>query len=481
MTGAWQDIHGQATNYDVRALTVEHLFQLARAHGRSTALAAGAKTQAMFTPYVARGAVYEEEPETAPFNQYANALQRDLRTATRLLQDSRADLAQVELNLTDEAGHGWGSASPEYARAAQEVDDALRALAALVDFQRDTLVVTADHGHVATGGHGGPEPEVMQVPLVMAGRGVRAGTTGTCAQVDVAPTVAVLLGLPLPSANQGSPLLDALELTPEARREVLANLVAQREAFVRSFAQGLTTLEAGRTDTPSAGLRVSSPLAASPAGDEKALSQRLAALAAQAAGARETRVQEEAPPRGRRAVLVAAAPLALLGLLFWARAFSAREAARSAAFALAGVATYHLLLPVAGLSYSLTAVNKDEWLQRYFMTDMGLGLVICAVAVAVLCVWQRRLGADLFALCRQAWLCAAVFCTAFVLKVAFVYARHEVVPRWFLPDQYWGMAFYLDALVVMAVGLCAPALALIAGLVRLLPPARGRVVAPAPA
>jgi hypothetical protein len=39
------------------------------------------------------------------------------------------------------------------------------------------------------------------------------------------------------------------------------------------------------------------------------------------------------------------------------------------------------------------------------------------------------------------------------------------------------MAFYLDSLVVMAVGLFAPALALIAGLLRLIPVSRAAVAA----
>ena len=69
------------------------------------------------------------------------------------------------------------------------------------------------------------------------------------------------------------------------------------------------------------------------------------------------------------------------------------------------------------------------------------------------------------------WLCAAVFCAGVALEIAVVYAWTDVVPRWYLAPQPLGMAFYLDALVVMAVGLLSPAFALIAGLVRLLPPA----------
>src|SRR5207245_4367798 len=37
MTGAWQEIHGQATNFNPRPLPVEHLFQTAQRKGLSTA------------------------------------------------------------------------------------------------------------------------------------------------------------------------------------------------------------------------------------------------------------------------------------------------------------------------------------------------------------------------------------------------------------------------------------------------------------
>src|SRR5918994_1370985 len=45
MSGAWQEIHGQATNFNPRPLPVEHLFLTARRRGLGTALAAGSDPQ----------------------------------------------------------------------------------------------------------------------------------------------------------------------------------------------------------------------------------------------------------------------------------------------------------------------------------------------------------------------------------------------------------------------------------------------------
>ena len=465
MTGAWQEIHGQVTNYDPRPVPVAHLFQIARAQGRTTALAAGAKTQALFSPYVQHAAVYPEQPHTGPFSRYEQGQRGDVAAAVALLEDARPQFAAVELNLADDAGHGWGAASPEYARAADEVDEGLRALAAQIDLQRDTLVVTADHGHVAAGGHGGPEPDVMQVPLVLAGAGVRRGGTGTCAQVDVAPTLAVLMGLPLPPASQGAPLVAALDMNPVVRRGALRNAITQREHFVLQYVMRLAAMDAGQPRPAAAAVAGYDAEPTRLGEDEPALLARLDALRADEARVKQRRSAREAGSRWWRSAALAAAAVVFLGALLRARAYG------PLVFGLAGVAAYHLLLPVFGLAYSLTPVNKDEWLRPFFMKDMALGVVACASAAAALCIRQRRRGADFARLCALVWLCAAVFCAGVALEIAAVYAWTDVVPRWYLAPQPLGMAFYLDALVVMAVGLLSPAFALIAGLVRLLPPA----------
>src|SRR5262249_36310667 len=74
----------------------------------------------------------------------------------------------------DRAGHAAGVGT-EYRAAAAAVDAMLRRTLAGLDLARDTVIVTADHGHVAPGGHSGDEPEVSHVPLVLAGSGILRG------------------------------------------------------------------------------------------------------------------------------------------------------------------------------------------------------------------------------------------------------------------------------------------------------------------
>jgi arylsulfatase A-like enzyme len=465
MSGAWQDVSGQATNYHPHALGVEHVFTLARRAGLATGLAAGRNMHTMFAPEVTEKAVYAKEKESDRYEVYAQAMQATVQSAEDLLRRTPGGFVLLDLYIVDDAGHTWGTAAPEYARAAAEADAAVRRLAGQLDLQRDTLVVTADHGHVSKGGHGGPEPEVMEVPLVLAGKGVRKGATGRARQVDLAPTLSVLLGLPLPAASQGRPLLDALDAPDAVRLQALRNAVLQRRAFVRSFDGLMAEVAKGGPGL----LAVGAPATPAPAADEAGLRAELDGLDAAEAAARERALAREQPVRLRRALLLAALPLVLLGAVLALRIAPPAEAGRAVLFGLAAAAAYHLLLAPLGLGYSLTAVNKDEWLQPFFMKDMALAVACVAAAVTVLAVLARRRGTGLFDACREAWLAAAAFCTVLLMEVAWSYARQDVFSAWRLPDQAWGMSFYLHTLAVMAVGLGAPALALPALLARALP------------
>jgi hypothetical protein len=125
-----------------------------------------------------------------------------------------AQLVMLWIVTVDDAGHRFGAATPEYRDAARRVDATLGEVlgqGSPLDLTQDTIVVIADHGHVDRGGHGGLEPEVLDVPFIMAGAGVRPGVTLTGARlIDVAPTIAALLAIPPPADALGHALTEAL-------------------------------------------------------------------------------------------------------------------------------------------------------------------------------------------------------------------------------------------------------------------------------
>ena len=187
-------------------------------------------------------------PRLFPHDFDAGAIapwQGGFEQAVRGVLASDAELVMLWIIDVDHAGHQFGAATPEYRTTAREVDATLGRLFADFDFEHDTIVVTADHGHIDRGGHGGLEPEVLDVPLILAGAGVSPGVTLVDArQIDVAPTIAALLGIPVPAQALGRTLASALRLDADTRRRI-AEVDARRWAHL----QGLLARDIARTTT----------------------------------------------------------------------------------------------------------------------------------------------------------------------------------------------------------------------------------------
>jgi|CXWK01.1.fsa_nt_gi hypothetical protein len=123
----------------------------------------------------------------------------------------------VDLDEVDAAGHTYGSSSTEYAAALKSADervgmliDAVEARASYED--EDWLIIlTTDHGHTPTGGHGAASPAEREVFVIAAGTGIEADSQRSDVKlVDIAPTVLAHLGVPIdPTWNlDGTPLGD---------------------------------------------------------------------------------------------------------------------------------------------------------------------------------------------------------------------------------------------------------------------------------
>ena len=162
-----------------------------------------------------------------------------------------AELVVMLVGTVDAAGHAHGGASADYRVAAELADHALGRALARLDLSQDAIIVTADHGHTNRGGHGGIEPEVLSVPLILAGAGIKPGASAEDAHlIDLAPTVATLLGLPAPGHGLGRTLTEVLALAPsvrDARRAAdLTRLASTRSVVARAEAAATNERNARR-------------------------------------------------------------------------------------------------------------------------------------------------------------------------------------------------------------------------------------------
>lgn len=218
---------GVRTNHHDYPVLIDSLMDRARARGLASAFAANNSDglPSLFTRPLAEGEVDPDDYEGEYVTDFEQAHYTTWRggfvKAARKLLELRYPVVVLLPADVDDAGHLFGAESDEYAEAARKVDRELARALDSVDWTRDTVIVTADHGHTDLGGHGGYEPEVVEVPLIMAGAGVRPGAAIAPASItDVAPTAAALLGLPAPGHALGRTLTDTLTLDPETRAAV---------------------------------------------------------------------------------------------------------------------------------------------------------------------------------------------------------------------------------------------------------------------
>ena len=121
----------------------------------------------------------------------------------------------------DHAGHRYGPDHPITNSKLREMDHVLREI--IENLQDDTLlVVMGDHGMDVKGDHGGESADEVEAALWMYskkgvfGRGhngflepPRTAKERPIGQIDLVPTISLLLGMPVPFNNLGAPIAEA--------------------------------------------------------------------------------------------------------------------------------------------------------------------------------------------------------------------------------------------------------------------------------
>ncbi|GAA1960215.1 alkaline phosphatase family protein [Agromyces allii] len=118
------------------------------------------------------------------------------------LSTGNPDDVFVHLDEVDGAGHSVGTNGAAYGAALKRADAQLGEILAAVEARPTraaedwTIIVTADHGHTPTGGHGGSSPAERKVFVIAAGPGIAAGSVRDDVKIsDIAPTVLAAAGI----------------------------------------------------------------------------------------------------------------------------------------------------------------------------------------------------------------------------------------------------------------------------------------------
>jgi hypothetical protein len=353
LTGAWPDLSdGPALNLEYEetpTFTQDDLISAAHRAGLRTAIS-GYYWFERLVPQSAVSASFYTPGE----DRFADRAVVD--AALPWLRDGGYELVLIHLDQVDYAGHHEGGPrDPRWDEAARRADDLLREIAATLDLEQDTLFVCSDHGQIDRGGHGGQDAIVLVEPFVLVGAGVRPGHYDDVEMVDVAPTLATLLGANIPASSQGHVRTEMLTLDAAQQAAVERGLQAQQAALLTAYLSAI-----GRQATVAPG--------------DDAVATHQAALQA----ARAARLNGERWPRALLALVVAFLPIIWL----------ARQQRRDLVWWLGGGVLYLALFNLRyavldGLTYSLSSVVGANELILYCAVTVALALTVAWLVVSL--------------------------------------------------------------------------------------------------
>lgn len=237
LTGAWPEINdGPALNLDyedIPTFTQDNLFSAVHQAGMKTAISGYYWFEKLIPQSDVDFSYYTPGEDAAADNDVVTA-------ALPFLQNPQNSLVLVHLDQVDYAGHHLGGAqSAGWETAARTTDNLLMLIVNEIDLETDTVIVLSDHGHINAGGHGGQDPVVLIEPFVIAGKGTRTGVQTEINMVDVAPTIAALLGVRLPASTQGQVRTDLVSLTPSVLEALPELTEIQQVNLVTAYAAAL--------------------------------------------------------------------------------------------------------------------------------------------------------------------------------------------------------------------------------------------------
>jgi hypothetical protein len=237
LTGAWPEINdGPALNLDyeeIPTFTQDNLFSAVHQAGMNTAISAYYWFEKLIPQSDVDFSYYTPGEDAAADNDVVNA-------AIPFLQNPQNRLVLVHIDQVDYAGHHLGGAqSAGWDASAKTADNLLMLIVNEINLETDTVIVLSDHGHIDAGGHGGQDAVVLIEPFVIAGKGARTSVQTEINMVDVAPTIAALLGVRLPASAQGQVRTDLVSLTPSVLESLPELTEIQQVNLVTAYAEAI--------------------------------------------------------------------------------------------------------------------------------------------------------------------------------------------------------------------------------------------------
>ena len=111
----------------------------------------------------------------------------------------------------DHIGHVSGPRSPLIPAKLKEMDDVIHKIYDQFKGSDTGIIICGDHGMSDSGSHGGSSPSETDIPLTFVIDGCLPSNKSSL-QIDLVPTLSMLMGVPIPSNSLGSLLEGILSL-----------------------------------------------------------------------------------------------------------------------------------------------------------------------------------------------------------------------------------------------------------------------------
>lgn len=237
LTGAWPYLSdAPAFNLEYEnfyPLSQDNIFSSAKRHGLSTAASGYYWFEKLIPTDALDIGFFTPEEDQKADRQVVDA-------AIPWLESGNYDLIMIHLDQVDYAGHHEGGPLDErWDQAANRVDALLAEIVAELDFSKDVLVISSDHGHIDQGGHGGHDPITLIEPFIMVGNSILPGVYDDISMVDVAPTLAALSGINLPATTQGRVLTEMINFSRSTLGELKNETGRQQSQLLAAYATAI--------------------------------------------------------------------------------------------------------------------------------------------------------------------------------------------------------------------------------------------------
>ena len=366
-----------------------------------------------------------------------------------IIDDETLDLLLIYFSQVDRAALTQGGLEAGDAlKAIEQIDAHLDVLVRLLNLEQTTLIITADHGHIASGGYGGQDLSVLRQPMVMVGQGVVPGSYSAVNQTDIAPTITALLGLSFPAYNQGRPLIEMLQLSERQRAEIALLWTEQQLNLAQAYLSIFGSPEPNFADFEKAQAfyeRENFDGATQLAELLVVQAKQMVDQAESARLAREKRL---------RLPLIGGLLVGLLGFSLWARSDLWWQALLTSGLI---VASYHALYRLEKLPYSFSAMTDLSQLGDDIQQRMAISLLLGSIFFIILLALRQYTDfVTVLISCAETVFFSVL---GFLWPALLGFWQYGLAISWFFPDMgllYLHLSGLIQAHFAIILGLGIP-------------------------